>query len=92
MLGCGVVIVIECDVCKCVCLCDYVEIVGLEVYVDVWEGDVFDMVVELDGIVDMVFIDVWVDVYLKLFKQIECLLWLGLVVLVDNMYMVEDVV
>lgn len=68
MLGCGVVIVIEGDVFKCVCLCDYVEIVGLEVYVDVWEGDVFDMVVGLDGIVDMVFIDVWVDVYLKLFK------------------------
>ncbi|WP_443678667.1 O-methyltransferase, partial [Paraburkholderia unamae] len=41
---------------------------------------------------DMVFIDVWADAYLKLFRQIERLLRPGTIVLADNMYTSEDAV
>ena len=47
---------------------------GLDAYVDMREGDVFETVAELDGTFDMVFFDVWADAYLRLFKQIERLL------------------
>ncbi|MDI9712550.1 class I SAM-dependent methyltransferase, partial [Acinetobacter baumannii] len=67
-LGRGVVIATEGDALKCARLRDHVETAGLEAYVDVREGDVFDTVAGLDGTVDMVFIDVWADAYLKLFK------------------------
>ena len=40
----------------------------------------------------MVFIDVWANTYLKLFKQIERLLIPGSIVLADNMYTAEDAV
>ena len=65
---------------------------GLDAYVDMREGDVFETVAELDGTFDMVFFDVWADAYLRLFKQIERLLRPGSVVLADNMYTAEDAV
>ncbi|MPV60748.1 SAM-dependent methyltransferase [Burkholderia sp. HI2761] len=92
MLGRGVVIATERDALKCARLRAHVETAGLDAYVDLREGDVFETVAELDGTVDMVFIDVWADAYLKLFKQIERLLRPGSVVLADNMYTAEDAV
>lgn len=91
-LGRGVVIATECDARKCARLRAHVEAAGLDAYVDLREGDVFETVAALDGTVDMVFIDVWADAYLKLFKQIERLLRPGSVVLADNMYTAEDAV
>lgn len=65
-LGRGVVVATERDALKITRLCDHVRTAGLDAYVDMREGDVFETVVELDGTFDMVFIDVWADAYLKL--------------------------
>jgi len=46
----------------------------------------------LDGTFDLVFVDVWANTYLNLFKQIERLLRPGSIVLADNMYTAEDAV
>ncbi|VWC62719.1 SAM-dependent methyltransferase [Burkholderia lata] len=91
-LGGGVVVATERDALKCTRLRDHVTTAGLDAYVDVREGDVFETVAELDGTFDMVFIDVWADVYLKVFKEIERLLRPGSIVLADNMYTAEDAV
>lgn len=91
-LGSGVVVATERDALKCTRLRDHVRTAGLDAYVDVREGDVFEIVAELDGTFDMVFIDVWADVYLKVFKEIEHLLRPGSIVLADNMYTAEDAV
>ncbi|RQS19961.1 methyltransferase domain-containing protein [Burkholderia sp. Bp8992] len=91
-LGRGVVVATECDALKCAHLRAHVRTAGLDAYVDMREGNVFDTVAELDGTFDLVFIDVWADAYLKLFKQIERLLRPGSVVLADNMYTAEDAV
>jgi predicted O-methyltransferase YrrM len=91
-LGRGVVVATERDALKCTRLRDHVGTAGLDAYVDVREGDIFETVAELDGTFDMVFIDVWADAYLKVFKEIERLLRPGAVVLADNMYTAEDAV
>ncbi|WP_419683708.1 O-methyltransferase [Burkholderia theae] len=91
-LGRGVVVATERDALKCARLRDHVRAAGLDAHVDLREGDVFDTVAELDGRFDMVFIDVWADAYLKLFKGIERLLRPGSIVLADNMYTAEDAV
>lgn len=91
-LGRGVVVATECDALKCAHLRTHVEAAALDAYVDLREGDVFETVAGLDGTFDMVFIDVWADTYLRLFRQIEHLLRPGSVVLADNMYTAEDAV
>ncbi|WP_193098386.1 O-methyltransferase [Burkholderia sp. Z1] len=91
-LGRGVVVATERDALKCARLRDHVRAAGLDAHVDLREGDVFETVAELDGRFDMVFIDVWADAYLKLFKGIERLLRPGSIVLADNMYTAEDAV
>ncbi|VWD47201.1 SAM-dependent methyltransferase [Burkholderia contaminans] len=91
-LGRGVVVATERDPLKFTRLCDHVRTAGLDAHVDMREGDVFETVAELDGTFDMVFIDIWADAYLKLFRQIERLLRPGSVVLADNMYTAEDAV
>ena len=73
-LGRGVVVATERDALKCAHLRAHVMTAGLDAYVDMREGDVFETVAELDGTFDMVFFDVWADAYLRLFKQIERLL------------------
>ncbi|WP_423379040.1 O-methyltransferase [Burkholderia sp. LMG 32019] len=91
-LGRGLVVATERDALKCARLRDHVGAAGLDAYVDIREGDVFETVGELDGSFDMVFIDVWADAYLTLFKRIERLLRPGSIVLADNMYTAEDAV
>ncbi|WP_338639480.1 O-methyltransferase [Burkholderia pyrrocinia] len=91
-LGRGVVVATERDALKCLRLRDHVRTAGLDAYVDLREGDVFETVAELDASFDMVFIDVWADAYLKLLKGIERLLRPGSIVLADNMYTAEDAV
>lgn len=91
-LGGGVVIATEFDPAKCAQLRTHVKAAGADSYVDLWEGDVFQTVAELQGTFDMVFIDVWANTYLSLFKRIEHLLRPGSIVLADNMYTAEDAV
>ncbi|CAG4925980.1 O-methyltransferase [Paraburkholderia gardini] len=91
-LGSGMVIATELDPVKCAQLRDHVRTAGVDVYVDLREGDVFQAVSELDGTFDMVFIDVWANTYLDLFKQTERLLRPGSIVLADSMYTAEDAV
>ncbi|MFM0499726.1 O-methyltransferase [Paraburkholderia caffeinilytica] len=91
-LGKGTVVATELDPAKCAQLRAHVRTAGVDAYVDLREGDVFQTVAELDGAFDMVFIDVWANTYLNLFKQIERLLRPGSIVLADNMYTAEDAV
>lgn len=91
-LGSGAVVATELDAAKCARLRAHVRAAGVHAYVDLREGDVFRTVSELDGTFDMVFIDVWANTYLNLFKRIEHLLRPGSIVLADNMYTAEDAV
>jgi predicted O-methyltransferase YrrM len=91
-LGRGVVVATELDAVKCAHLRAHVRTAGVDAYVDLREGDVFQTVSGLDGTFDMVFIDVWANIYLNLFRQIERLLRPGSIVLADNMYTAEDAV
>lgn len=91
-LGEGTVVATELDAVKCSCIRDHVEAVGLASYVELREGDVFQTVSELDGVFDLVFIDIWASGYLEAFRKIERLLRPGSIVLADNMYTAEDAV
>ncbi|WP_027801784.1 O-methyltransferase [Paraburkholderia dilworthii] len=91
-LGSGMVVATEFDAVKCAHLRANVKAAGVDAYVDLWEGDAFQTVSELECTFDMVFIDVWANTYLDLFKQTERLLRPGSIVLADNMYTAEDAV
>lgn len=91
-LGRGTVVATELDAVKCAHLRSNVGAAGLGDYVDLREGDVFETIAALEGSFDMVFIDVWADTYLDLFRRIERVLRPGTVVLADNMYTAEDAV
>lgn len=91
-LGSGRVVATELDAVKCAQLRSHIRTAGVDAYVDLREGDVFQTVSGLDGTFDLVFIDVWASTYLNLFKQIERLLRPGSIVLADNMYTAEDAV
>lgn len=91
-LGSGMVVATELDPAKCAQLRAHVGTAGVDAYVDLREGDVFSTLAQLDGRFDMVFIDVWANTYLDVFRQIERLLRPGSIVLADNMYTAEDAV
>ena len=91
-LGNGIVVATELDAAKCAQLRAHVSTAGVDAYVDLREGDVFETVAGLRGTFDMVFIDVWANTYLELFTQTEHLLRPGSIVLADNMYTAEDAV
>jgi predicted O-methyltransferase YrrM len=89
-LGAGTILACELDPIKCKRLRANVATAELERYVDVREGNVFDIVDGLSGTFDLVFMDVWGDGYLPVFQRIERLLAPGSVVLADNMYTAQD--
>ena len=91
-LGSGVVVATELDPAKCAHLRTHVKTAAVGAYVDLREGDVFQTVSALDGAFDMVFIDVWANTYLDLFRRTEHLLRAGSIILADNMYTAEDAV
>lgn len=91
-LGSGMIVATEIDAVKCIYLREHVRTAGVDDFVDVHEGDVFQTISGLDGTFDMVFIDVWANTYLNLFKRIEHLLHPGSIVLADNMYTAEEAV
>lgn len=91
-LGNGIVVATELDAAKCARIRAHVRTANVEGHVDLREGDVFHTVSELDGVFDMVFIDVWASAYLDLFKRIERHLRPGSIILADNMYTAEKAV
>lgn len=90
LMGGGTVVATELDPGKCARLRANVGAAGIAPYVDLREGDVFQTVAALEGPFDLVFIDVWAERYLDLFRTIERLLRPGTVVLADNMFTAED--
>lgn len=91
-LGRGTIVATELDPHKCKRLREHIADAGVQAYVDVRAGDVFDTVDELEGSFDMVFMDIWADGYLPLFRKIERLLRPGSIVLADNMYTAQAAV
>lgn len=91
-LGRGTVIAPELDARKCELLREHVADAGVQAYVDLREGDVFETVDQLDGSFDIVFMDIWAHGYLPLFQRIERLLRPGSIVLAGNMYTAEAAV
>ncbi|ASL46169.1 hypothetical protein bAD24_III02145 [Burkholderia sp. AD24] len=91
-MGSGIVVATELDPGKCAHLRAHVSAAGVDAHVDLREGDVFQTIAELRGTFDLVFMDVWADAYLDLFRRIEHLLRPGSIVLADNMYTAEDAV
>lgn len=82
----GRVVATELEPDKCTMLRRNVDSVGLSSYVDLYPGDVFETVKQLQGPFDLVFIDIWASGYLELFRAIEPLLRSGSVILADNMF------
>ncbi|MGP3659596.1 O-methyltransferase [Burkholderia gladioli] len=91
-LGRGTVIATERDAMKCARLRDHLAAAKVERYVELREGDAFETLEQLDGPFDIVFIDVWADLYLRLFQRVEPLLRPGSIVLADNMYTAGEAV
>jgi predicted O-methyltransferase YrrM len=89
-LGQGEMIASELDSMKCGKLKEHLKIAGVESLVAVWEGDVFDLFNNLEGHFDLVFMDVWSTLYLKIFQRLEAFLRPGSVVITDNMYTSPD--
>lgn len=89
-LGEGEMIASELDSMKCRKLKEHVKIAGVESQVAVWEGDVFDLFDNIAGHFDLVFMDVWSTLYLKIFQRLEAFLRPGSVVITDNMYTSPD--
>jgi predicted O-methyltransferase YrrM len=86
MLGQGTVIATERHPDKCARLRENVEAAGLQHYVDLRQGNIFDVVADLTGPFDVVFIDVWSSAYLEAIKLVDRLIAPGTVILADNMY------
>lgn len=88
-IGSGEIIATELDAHKCEVLRENLRAAGVQAWVDLREGDVFDAVGRLEGSFDMIFMDVWASLYLDLFRKIEPFLKPGSVVITDNMYTAE---
>ncbi|OEZ59099.1 O-methyltransferase [Duganella sp. HH105] len=89
-IGKGEIIATELDALKCKALLENLRAAGVQSWVDLREGDVFDAVGQLEGTFDMIFMDVWASLYLDLFRKIEPFLKPGSVVITDNMYTAEE--
>ena len=76
----------EMEAVKCTALRNNVRTVGLTDFVELYEGDVFETVSNLQGPFDIIFIDIWASGYLDIFKEVEHLLASGTIILADNMY------
>ena len=84
--GGGTVIATELETEKCATLRSNVAAVGLDNFVDLHQGDVFETVARIQGPFDIVFVDIWASGYLDIFKAVEPLLTSGSVILADNMF------
>ncbi|MRW88246.1 SAM-dependent methyltransferase [Pseudoduganella sp. FT26W] len=89
-LGKGEMIASELDSMKCRKLKEHLNIAGVASLVAVWEGDAFELFNNLAGHFDLVFMDVWSTLYLKMFQRLEAFLQPGSVVITDHMYTAQD--
>lgn len=89
-IGKGEIIATELDPLKCQALRENLHAAGVQSWVDLREGDVFEALGQLEGPFDMIFMDVWASLYLDLFRKIEPFLTPGSVVITDNMYTAEE--
>lgn len=84
--GEGKVIATELEPNKCAALLANAAAVDLINYIDLYQGDVFETVKNLEGTFDIVFIDIWASGYLDIFRVLQPNLVSGTVVLADNMF------
>lgn len=86
LLGRGKVVATESEENKCRRILQNAAAGGLSDVIDLKEGDVFETIRGLSGPFDLVFIDLWANGYLDIFKKVEPLLTSGSIIVADNMY------
>lgn len=59
---------------------------GLASFVDLREGDAMETFASLKGLIDLLLLDGWKDIYLPMIKMLSPLMHAGSVVLADNIY------
>lgn len=82
----GKVIATESEEKKCRRILQNASLAGLSDFVELREGNVFETIEGLSSPFDLVFIDIWADGYLEIFKKVEPLLKAGSIIVADNMY------
>ena len=85
-LGRGTIVATENDEKKCRRILQNAATGGVSCFIELRKGDVFETVDELSGPFDLVFIDIWADGYLGIFRKIEPLLKSGSIIVADNMW------
>ncbi len=86
LLGRGTIVATENDEKKCRRILQNAAAGGLSGFIELRKGDVFETVNGLSGPFDLVFIDIWADGYLEIFRKIEPLLASGSIIVADNMW------
>jgi predicted O-methyltransferase YrrM len=89
-LNTGTVVATESNPMKCANLRKHARAAGLDGFVDLREGDIFETLDALNGAFDIIFLDMWASDYLEAAKKLERLIVPGTVILADNMYTAED--
>jgi predicted O-methyltransferase YrrM len=87
--GGGTVITTEIEPSKCRAVEDNVRRAGLDDVVDVREGDALHTLRDVDGPIDLVFLDGWKDLYLPVLELLRPRLRPGAMVLADNVNMAD---
>jgi predicted O-methyltransferase YrrM len=82
----GFVIATELSKEKCDNILKNAELVGLNQYVKILYGDVFETIKNINEKIDIVFIDIWASGYMEIFEATRGLLKPGAVFIADNMY------
>ena len=86
LLGRGEVVATESDEKKCRRILQNAATAGLSDVIELRQGDVFETVEGLSGWFDLVFIDIWADGYLGIFRKVAPLLKSGSIIVDDNMW------
>ena len=86
LLSRGKIVATESDEKKCRRILQNASAVGLKDFIELRKGDVFGTVDGLSGPFDLVFIDIWADGYLGIFRKVEPLLKAGAIIVADNMF------
>ena len=84
--GRGTIVATENDEKKCRRILQNAATGGVSGFIELRKGDVFETVDGLSGPFDLVFIDIWADGYLRIFRKVEPLLKFGSIIVADNMW------
>ena len=82
----GYVIATELSKKKCDIIQKNAESSGLDRYIKIFQGNVFDTIKNINEKADIAFIDIWTSGYLDIFKAIRHLLKTGSIFIADNMF------